>query len=79
MLLSGFFNSEILECKRVQSVIDKFNENEIILDFEILKRKFDIHMNLSTYMGVRQAVLSNLRKYIFNSIEFVDKEDSWRK
>lgn len=46
-----------MECKGVQSVIDKFNENEIILAFEILKRKFDIHINLSTYIRVRQAVL----------------------
>lgn len=62
-----------MECKGVQSVIDKFNENEIILAFEILKRKFDIHINLSTYIRVRQAVLSYLRKYIFIDCLFIWK------
>lgn len=37
---------------------DLFDENEHFLDFEMLKRKFNIQMNyLLRYMGVRQAVL----------------------
>lgn len=32
---------------------DLFDENEHFLDFEMLKRKFIIQMNYSTYMGVR--------------------------
>lgn len=31
------------------------------LDFEMLKRKFNMQMNYLTSMGVRQAVLSDLQ------------------
>lgn len=44
---------------------DLFDENEHFLDFEMLKRKFNIHTNYLTYMGVRQAVLSDLKKFNF--------------
>lgn len=32
-------------------------------DIEMIKRKLNILMNYSTYMGVGQAVLTHLRKY----------------
>lgn len=34
---------------------DLFDENEHFLDFEMLKRKFNIQINNLTCMGVRQV------------------------
>lgn len=46
--------------------MESFNESENSLDFEILKRKFNIQRNYYyTYMGVKQAVLLDFRKYNF--------------
>lgn len=49
----------------MRCVIDLFDENQNFLDFVELKRNFNIQINNSTLMQVRQAVLSELRKYSF--------------
>lgn len=43
-------------------------------DIEMIKRKLNILMNYSTYMGVGQAVLTHLRKYNQTNVIPVRKE-----
>lgn len=51
--------------KGVRCIIDLFDENQNFLDFVELKRNFNIQINNLTFMQVRQALLSDLRKYSF--------------
>lgn len=51
--------------KGVRCVIDLFDENQNFLDFVELKRNFNIQINNLTFVQVRQALLSDLRKYSF--------------